>query len=251
MTTLPFNSAPQRGISAIPLAGLAPVNNYALQNFTFAFQNGDHHIQEIRLLKGAGRINAAFKDRNNDDPWTLTGCYVDVPGIPDMVNFQLQKSGVARVPIPGMNAHNRFALSGFQFNLGGSEQHIKSITILPNEAAGSVLVGFKDKDAGQTVAGILQFVLVPSNQVWGDYRRSGDNMYSGNNRTMEDPTVGAPENRVLSGFSFVYLYRTDPTSGGDAHLQRLGVDLARHTVAFQDNDRHEIIQWSVDYFALR
>ncbi|MDN3644610.1 hypothetical protein QWY75_00155 [Pontixanthobacter aestiaquae] len=244
-----FDASERRGVSNIPLSGIQPDDNHALQSFDFRFANGDHHIQQIRLLKGTNQISAAFKDQDDGDPWNLTGCYVRVPGTPGSVEFTMEDGRATWVDIPGLNSNMRFALSGFDFDFGSGDQHIRVVLIMPSERQGGVLVNFNDKIGGnETVRGTLQFVLVPADQVASDYRQAGDNFDRGNNRTMVPPQLGGPSERVLSGFSFIYLHRTD---GGDAHLLRLGVDLPNHTVQFQDNDMHEIIQWKVDYFSLR
>ena len=154
-----------------------------------------------------------------------------------------------------MTSETRFALSGFEFDRGDDVANISSITLLPDERSGTVLVGFKDRDAGETVEGRIQYVLVPTGDVNGQFFHEGNTFYTPpespeESRPIGGRSVGDPSQRVISGFSFVYLYRTDSVARGDAKLKILGVNLDNHTVDFQDNDQHEIIQWKVDYLVV-
>ena len=67
-------------------------------------------------------------------------------------------------------------------------------------------------------------------------------------RMLEGSFVGTPAQRVLSGFAFGA--RCGPVDG-DVHVQQLGVDLPTHTVLLQEKVQRTVMQWSVDYFALR
>ncbi|MGB3542535.1 hypothetical protein [Rubrivirga sp.] len=256
MSVLPFSSDDLRGSDAIPVSGLGAEDNAALQRFRFAFtESGDKRIQLIRLLKDSGQVRAAFRDEGSGNRVEVGGCFVQVPGTPGTVPFDFENGQAARVQIPGMSSDTRFALSGFEFDRGSDVANVASITILPDERNGTVLVGFKDRNAGESTTGRLQYVLVPVGEVNEQFLHEGNNFYADEtdperSRPIGGRAAGAPGQRVISGFSFVYLYRTDSAARGDAKLKILGVNLEDHTFDFQDNDRHEIIQWKVDYLVV-
>lgn len=248
-----------------PLDGVEPRSS--LNKFLFRFENGDHHLNRISLVRDAdgSDLTAAFLDDSpDDDTWSFEASYVPVPGI-DVITAsgrcsaddpdENDRNYCRPILIPEMFAlDHRVALSGFSLQLSSGrtpradlDLEVFRIAIVTSET-GVVGLIFPDLEVFDPPDFVwqVQFQLVPESMV--DVHEVELEVPAGGSRSFE--VVGDPERRVLSAFSFAL---SPPGNGIDArmHLLEMGIDLARGEFTFQDNDRDEPLEVKLTYLVLR
>lgn len=243
-----------KGSHMIP-AEVQERDRLALEAFEFFFDDGDHQIREMKLLKRDRAIEVAFRDRNNDDRWSASARYGLVPDArwTRTLTGQVAPGGNSTfIEIPGMTNRLEFALAGFRFDAGGNkDQHLHRIKVFPGDSQGrrtrlrppfGVHVDFMDRDRGEPIHFEIQYTLVPSHI----RMRARTDVGVGNRRQrLRLPHVPSDTYRLISGFDIFFVAGTDIVSPDDAHLRRFTLDPRNNELAFNDNDTEEWFRWGV------
>lgn len=253
------------GAHTEPIESVTPRSS--LGKFEFRFENGDHRINRMTLLReGDGSsLTAAFLDDSpDDDRWSFSARFVPIPGIdvitatgrcsnddPDEDDFNQCRP----IQVPEMFAlGHRVALAGFHFQLsngrvptGDIDLEVFELAVVTTET-GTVTLTFPDLEIFDPPDFVweLQFQLVPEDMV--DVHQVELEIPESGSRSFE--VFGEPDRRVLSSFR---IKLAPPGGGADArmHLLAFGIDLARGEFTFQDDDRNEPLTADITYLVLR
>jgi hypothetical protein len=102
---------------------------FVITSFGLAYDDDDHHIDEIGIEEKDGQVTVALNDENDDDLFTVWLSYVYIPR--SSFSDLGERSGSARgeataeiiLPVqPGL-----FVIRGFHFDFNSGDRHVKEI----------------------------------------------------------------------------------------------------------------------------
>lgn len=216
---------------------------------SLSVDGSDKEISVIGISKasGASEVVAAFADASpGDDRWSFTSRYCPLPetnvGTPRIVTLEgsCQSSSCGQ-SIAGFSGQSQFLLQGFRLLTAGTdtEQEVTSIAVVPDPVEGSITVAFSgDQTLSTGFTYRIDYTLVP-------LPAFTLGTVSGEGPVIEFPAdalAGDPDERFISGFSFVR-----PGSSGPRRLASFGIDLRRGNATFADGDGGEPVRWRVQY----
>jgi hypothetical protein len=272
----------RRNLATVPLSG---GEASALAAFRLRFENGDHKVKRVSLLRFGGSVQAGLNDNDGNDPFGASARYLEL-GAGRVHTATAECRGICTIPISA--GREKIALlAGFSFERPRGDNNIRQISVQLLSERGIAEVSFIDDQGRDLRIGsgslsptrardardyqvTLQYVVVDRSAVKSMRRVSGDRInrkgpYAGGRPgpAALDPTAQALANRLgiakagwssarsgvphyaLQGFEFRFDNR-------DHHLLEIGINLDRadEVIAFQDNNRDDPIYWSVDYAEL-
>lgn len=140
-----------------------------------------------------------------------------------------------------------FVLIGFQLSFRATDHHIKEVSILENN--GQLTVGYHDEHFDppeDTFIWSVQYAYVPGDLFSQVGQNSGTRAHD---RVLSPVPVGKA---VLRGFKFVY--QTYFTSGGDHHLQQIGVrpnTTGTAFITYRDENGDDGFDWEYRWAILK
>jgi hypothetical protein len=234
-----------------------PTGTPLLSRFGFALNHGDNHIQQILIFPGLppGMMRLDFSDEDPTGIFSNDDYCFNVTHF-DIVDTRIRQvtrgldicdAGNCTVQLDKPAGDFVFVLIGFQFSFRATDHHIKEVSILEN--SGLLTVGYHDEhfDAPEdTFIWSIQYAYVPAD------RFSQVDLISGtraHDRVIGSIPVGGA---VLRGFKFIY--QPYFTSGGDHHLQQIGVRPNRTGTAFityRDENGDDGFDWEYRWAILK
>ena len=135
------------GSCLYPLAAPGPGYVFALRGFRFYYRNGDHHMNQVGILREATGVRTFFNDHNTDDPYTV---YVDYAWLPSsLVEYTGVISGTddgGGVQRAVTNA-NRAIITGFKMDyVYGGDHELQEIGVLTRNSDIQVYYGDSNGD---------------------------------------------------------------------------------------------------------
>lgn len=135
------------GTSLYPLNSPGAGYVFALRGFRFYYRNGDHHMNQVGIVREATGVRTWFNDYNSDDPYTV---YVDYAWLPSsMVETTGVISGTddgGGVQRPLTNA-SRAIISGFKMDyVYGGDHEMREIGVLTRSSDVQVYYGDDNGD---------------------------------------------------------------------------------------------------------
>lgn len=250
----------------------------ALAAFRLRFENGDHKVKRVSLLRMGDAIQAALNDNDGNDPFAASARYLELNQGRALV-ATADCRGTCTIPI-AVSDGTAALLTGFSFERPQGDHNVRQISVQLLAERGIAEVSlFDDQDRDLRVGSgslsparasdargylvTLQYLVVDKSMVKRQRRATGDrrNLKGpfagidspslGGKNVLTVSTAGWSEARrgvphyALQGFEFRFGNR-------DHHLREIGVNLDRvdEVVVFQDNNRDDPMSWSVDYAEL-
>ena len=115
---------------------------FALRGFRFYFRNGDHHIDQVGILREATGVRTYFNDNDDNDPYTV---YVDYAWLPSslvettgVISGNDDGGGVQRA----VTNASRAIITGFKMDyLNGGDHEMQEIGVLTRSSDFQVYFG--------------------------------------------------------------------------------------------------------------
>ena len=255
-----------------PVAASVPLTNAAaLSSFRLTFENSDHPIRTLGVLKRPdGTADLDLLDSNGDDPVSAYATWQIIPGaIGGEVSARTTSGGIFQIAVPPGPLGHRLVLGGFRVNNGGSigpfesgDTQIELISInahdnfpQPSTNPNSSISGtIRTDDGTRPIAVTIQYVWIPASFITmssSARNQSTPPRVNGLVRQVSEIVGQVPstDKYVIKSFEFEFL-------NGSHHLLSLGVHLngatmtsrSNEAVSFQDNNRDDPIRWSVAFY---
>lgn len=227
--------APRSTSGARTAAG--PNGPVALQSFRIGFQNGDHNIKTITMLRSGNLSEMEIGDNDGNDPFESRARYLPLAPQYTVQTVTRTCNGWCQIPIPA-SSDQAFVLTGFSLEHAQRDHDMSEIGIVPHLANGFVEVWYERyavNAPGATVGGVsnvtLQYVTIPRARVAFE-------TYCGRECGR---AVTSSSNAVLQGFRCTY------DQERAAHLLVIGINpVAAPRYEFQDNntdDHGQCLTW--------
>lgn len=213
-----------------------------LNKFSFQFLNGDHHIKEVKALRGNNTVDINFQDNNGDDPYEFSAEYELRNNLPIYsVKGWGSKGTTTRTLASKPSSDHVFAIVGFRFKFS-SDHHIRKIGA--HESNGTITVVYEDKNWDDSYDWEIQYTYLPPEYVHSENTVREDNGGGYDSHHKDVPFNGS---KILSGFYFSW------AGSNDHHLYKLAVDLnkSRVNVKYTDDGEDEWFSWFVNYVNLK
>lgn len=134
------------GSCLYPLAPPHAGDVFALRGFRFYYRGGDHHVDQIGILREADGVRTYFNDDNDDDPYVV---YVDYAWLPAaMVTQTATLTGSSG----GGGDQQAFAsaasavITGFRLDYADGDHHLQEIGVLTRTSDVQVYYGDDNGD---------------------------------------------------------------------------------------------------------
>ena len=277
-----FDVSNQRNQPTIPLAG---GEASALAAFRLRFENGDHKVKRISLLRFAGTVQAALNDNDGNDPFSASGRYLEFnQGRVQTITADCR--GECSIPL-ALERDKVALLAGFSFERPRGDYNVRDVSVRLVPELGFAEVTFVDDQGRDLRVGsgslsptrardardynvVLQYVVVDRSMVKAFHRATGDRTRvkgpfagvdvrpapqspSGGGLQMQQPVMAlqtkAGWSSPRAGVPHCALVHFKLRFGNrDHHLLDLGVNLDRidEVFLFQDNNRDDPVEWTVD-----
>lgn len=229
-----------------------PLNETSVLNaFRLNFANGDHHVKHVSVMRDGSMARGAISDNNGDDNYAFTGSWWNLP---ETVSGEISGQQRNSVQIPAGPANTTLALTGFQLTVP-QDSEISALSVQLDTAQRRAIVFLTTTDIGSATSYTIQYAWVPNVYIAANHTLAGGGM-GDSARTAAGATGVAPaDNRyIIRGFQFHYA----DSNGSAQNLRDVAINLApgagsapRELISWQDNDRAERINWSVDYSTLQ
>lgn len=222
-----------------------------LNAFRLSFANGDHHIKQISVLRDGDKASGAIADNNGDDNYAFTASWWNLPETTSG-EFRGQRSG--SFSIPAGPANTTLALTGFQMTQS-QDSEVFALSVQLDAAERKVIFFLSTTERGSPASYTIQYAWVPNAYIAANHTVAGGGL-GDSARTAAGATGVVPtDNRyIIRGFQLRYA----DSNGSAQNLRDVAINLApgtgsapRDLVSWQDNDRAERINWSVDYSTLQ
>jgi hypothetical protein len=135
------------GSCLYPLSSPGAGYVFALRGFRFYYRNGDHHMNQIGILREATGVRTYFNDSNSDDPYVA---YVDYAWLPPAL---VERTGTVTGTDDGAGVQravtnaNRAVISGFFVDyVNGGDHHVKELGVLTRSSDVQVYFGDDNGD---------------------------------------------------------------------------------------------------------
>jgi hypothetical protein len=135
------------GSCLYPLSSPGAGYVFALRGFRFYYRNGDHHMNQVGILREANGVRTYFNDQNSDDPYVV---YVDYAWLPSSM---VARTGTAAGTDDGGGVQtavanaDRAVISGFLMDyLNGGDHHIQELGVLTRTTDVQVYYGDDNQD---------------------------------------------------------------------------------------------------------
>lgn len=130
------------GSCLYPLSSPGAGYVFALRGFRFYYRNGDHHMNQVGILREANGVRTYFNDKNFDDPYVV---YVDYAWLPSsLVEYTSVVTGTddgGGVQRSVTNA-SRAIITGFKMDyLYGGDHEMKELGVLTRTSDFQVYYG--------------------------------------------------------------------------------------------------------------
>jgi hypothetical protein len=273
-----FDVSNRRNQATTPLAG---GEASALAAFRLRFENGDHKVKRVSLIRFNGAVQAALNDNDGNDPFGASARYLELnQGRVQTATGDCR--GECSIPI-AVGREKVALLTGFFFERPRGDFNVRQISVRLLSELGVAEVGFIDDQGHDLRIGsgslsptrardardynvTLQYVVIDRTLIKGFHRATGDRTrmkgpFAGVNGLPANSPMLDLQNQIqlrlggggwsasrggvphcaLLGFKLHFGNR-------DHHLLDIGVNLDRvdEVVVFQDNNRDDPISWSVD-----
>jgi hypothetical protein len=255
-----------------PVAASVPLTNAAaLSSFRLTFENGDHPIRSLGVLKRPdGAADLSLLDSNGDDPASAYATWQIIPGaIGGEVSTRITSGGIFQIPVPPGPVGHRLVLGGFNVtNIGSGDRfesndtQIELISInaqdnFPQQSTnpGSSISGtIRTNNATRPINVTVQYVWIPTSFITMSSSARNDSIPPRANRPVRQVStvigqVPETDKYVIKSFEFEFL-------NGSHNLLSFGVHLngatmpsrGNEAVSFQDNNRDDPIRWNVAFY---
>jgi hypothetical protein len=234
------------------VVGTTGSTNFALTSFNLEFEHGDRVLERAAIYRAPDETTVDFDgfavgvapDRN----WTGTASWARIPGDYRETSGTCS-TAVCSVLVPGLDSTQEFVLAGFDLaqSSGGHEHH--GLKVTPDlRTTDRILVTLRERvQTSAEIAFRIAYVLVPKCAVESVSEIRPTPGVSP--RTIAG-LPGRAEDRVLGGFSM--MFSGAMLFGANRHpLMKLGVDLRAGTLAWQDQNTDDAIDWSVRVVLLK
>lgn len=218
----------------------------ALSTFFLGFNNSDHKIKHIVFSPWVDKFRATFKDDNGDDTFSAGAHYWNIPGAIDKtVSFNsANHGGIRGIPLPPENYV--LALNGFSFlSNNNSDCKVQEFHIGFNSASNQAIGKLVSDCQTSLFNGYLYYVWIPTSAIAELKTVSGDS-----HRSL--PLSGElPKNDkyILRSVNLKFTNGAHFIKSIGVHLD--DVALGKNAISWQDNNRDDPIQWSVEYYVLK
>jgi hypothetical protein len=222
-----------------------------LNAFRLSFANGDHHIKHVSVMRDGDKARGAIADNNGDDNYAFTASWWNLPETTSG-EFRGMRSG--SFSIPAGPANTTLALTGFQMTLS-QDNEVFALSVQLDATERKVIFFLSTTERGSPGSYTIQYAWVPNAYIAASHTVAGGGL-GDSARTAEGATGVVPtDNRyIIRGFQLRYA----DSNGSAQNLRDVAINLApgagsapRDRVSWQDNDRAERINWSVDYSTLK
>ncbi|MFZ1566004.1 hypothetical protein [Sphingorhabdus sp.] len=255
----------------------------ALSSFRIHYDNGDHAIRSINVRKLPDQTAALnIADSFSDDPITAFGNWWVIPGATGgELTTSISSGQEINLTVPVGPANHRLVLGGFSLRIDGSgnnfekgEVQVGRIAIrlndpspqASNSAASRISGTVFTNDGNRNIIVTVQYVWVPTTYLIGEGRVGNRTDPARTRGGVGISGQGSPErlrNSVTAQLpaSDRYLIRAFDLkfNNGTHNMLDIGVHLdgatgstgADDAISWQDNNRDDPIEWSVNYLNLR
>jgi hypothetical protein len=241
------------GPDNVPRTPTLPLNETSVLNaFRLSFANGDHHVKHVSVMRDGAKARGAISDNNGDDNYAFTASWWNIPGT---VGGEIRGTLDRAAFIPPGPANTTLALTGFHLTVPQDDE-VWALKVQLNTADRRAYFNLSTTGSGrQDLAYTIQYAWVPNIYIGANHSVAGGGL-GDNARTAAGATGVIPtDNRhILRGF---HIYYAD-SNGSAQNLRDVAINLTpgagsapRELVSWQDNDRAERINWSVDYSTLQ
>ncbi len=261
----------------------------ALAAFYLKFENGDHKISRLSLLRHDGIAQPAINDNDGNDPFTASAMYYDVGG--RIVTKSTSCQASCDIRLDPIRPNQTALLAGFSFERPNRDNNVRQVSVRLDSARSLAVVSFVDDggrefivenpggatiqvDRARAYNATVQYVVVEASRVREFGRASGmsrkvrsplaGRAQAGGGRPVDVAASAAGQRRPAQ---YPYGWSTPQFAAppyalqgfefrfldSDHFLEEVGINLARSTdvVAFRDNQRERAFSWNVDYAVLR
>jgi hypothetical protein len=138
------------GSCTVPLSTRPPGDFvFVLSGFRVAFDNSDHHLDQLAVTELNGFLTTVFKDENGDDPYTYDVSYAWVPtsrlALVDEVSGTVRGRGSATVNrFTGEKVIRGFSVDNTRTSGEGQDNHIRDLGVIVNSSG--IVVRYSDVD---------------------------------------------------------------------------------------------------------
>jgi hypothetical protein len=247
-------------------------NAAALSAFRVKFDNGDHALRSINVVKQTDQTAGLWmSDSNGDDPISATGTWWVIPGATGgQLSTTISSGQEINFSVPAGPINHRLVLGGFSFNIGGTtsvvetgEVQLQRLAIRvrdPHPAASNSAVSrisgvVHTNDGNRPISVTVQYVWVPDSYISGggivtNQSPRTESRARVRNRDQAVGQMPTSERYLIESFDFQYTNGPHNMLGLGVHLN--GTDGATtEAVTWQDNNRDDPIAWSVSYLQMR
>lgn len=253
-------------------ASASLTNAAALSSFRVKFDNGDHALRSLSVVKQTDETAGLWMtDSNGDDPISATGTWWVIPGATGgQLTTSVSSGQEINLSVPAGPANHRLVLGGFSFNIGGTtsnfetgEVQLQRLAIrvrdphpaASNSAASRISGVVYTNDGNRPITVTVQYVWVPDNYISGGGIITNQSPRTESRARVRniDQAVGqmpTSERHLIESFDFQF-------TNGPHNMLGLGVHLngtegaTTEAVTWQDNNRDDPIAWSVSYLQMR
>lgn len=133
------------GSCLYPLTPPGPGYVFALRGFRFYFRNGDHHLDQVGIVREASGVRTYFNDQNDDDPYVVYVDYAWLP--PSMIQQTAQLTGTARGGVQrSLSSASAAVITSFLVDYADSDHHVREIGVLTRTSDVQVYYGDQNGD---------------------------------------------------------------------------------------------------------
>jgi len=118
---------------------------FALRGFRFYFRNGDHHLDQVGILREAAGVRTYFNDDNDDDPYAVFVDYAWLPNSMVQTSGQLTGTATGGVQRALTNASSAI-ITGFLVDYRSSDHHVQEIGVFTRTSDVQIYYGDDNAD---------------------------------------------------------------------------------------------------------
>jgi hypothetical protein len=252
-------------------ANASLTNAAALSAFRVKFDNGDHALRSINVIKQTDQTAGLWmSDSNGDDPISATGTWWVIRGATGgQLSATISSGQEINLSVPAGPANHRLVLGGFSVSIGGTtsnfetgEVQLQRLAIrvrdphpaASNSAASRISGVVHTSDGNRPITVTVQYVWVPDSQIAGGGIVTNQTPRTSNrvwvrNRDQAVGQMPTSERHLIESFDFQFTNGTHNMLGLGVHLN--GTEGATtEAVTWQDNNRDDPIAWSVSYLQM-